>query len=285
MFYPLLLFFAFFAYILATILIARMIHRGANQAEQQEPSTYQVKTIDSVFLVALIGVLAHLVYAINSSMDQGSLNLSLSSMTCLVSLALTVIFLAGSLALPIRSLGILLFPLTALSLVFSYFWGAEIGSELATNTSMQSQWFGVHIFISILTYSLLTIATIQSLLYVYQERLIKNRTSSTMLLALPPLQTMEQLLFRIVAVGFTLLSLTILSGIVFSQEIFGQSFTFKHHTVFAILSWLVFALLLFRHYQASLRGSQAVKWVLIGFVLMQLGYFGTKIVSESINIQ
>jgi len=285
MFYSLLLFFAFSAYLLATILIARMIQRGANQAEQQEPSTYQIKTIDNVFIVALLGALAHFFYAINVSLDSGSINLSLSSMTCLVSLALTIIFLTGSLALPIRSLGVLVFPLTALSLVFSYFWGTGIGSQQATHATMQSQWFAGHIYVSILAYSLIAIATIQSLIYVYQERLIKNRTSSTMLLALPPLQTMEQLLFRLVAVGFALLSLTILSGIIFSQEIFGQAFTFKHHTVFAILSWLVFALLLFRRYQSSVRGSQAVKWVLIGFVLMQLGYFGTKLVSESINIQ
>ena len=204
-------------------------------------------------------------------------------MTSLISLVLTIIFLAGSLAIPIRSLGIMVFPLAALSLIFSYLWGAGVGDSSAAQT--QGQFFTAHIYISILTYSFITIATIQSLLYVYQESLLKKRASSTMLLALPPLQTMEKLLFRLVIIGFALLNLTLLSGIFFSQEIFGQGFEFKHHTVFAILSWLVFATLLFRRYQSGLRGSQAMKWTLLGFFLMQLGYFGTKMVSESINIQ
>ena len=287
MFYSLLLLLAISGYLLATILIARTIHKGANQQAttiQQETTAHHNTTVDAVFVTALVSGLAHLLYAINLSTTQGSLNLSLSAMTCLISLILTITFLAGSLAIPIRSLGIMVFPLTAISLIFSYLWGAGVGSEQAADGQIQGQLFTAHIYISILTYSLITIAAIQSLLYVYQERLIKNRKSSTMLLALPPLQSMEQLLFRLVACGFVLLTLTLVTGMFFSHEIFGQPFTFTHHKVFAILSWLVFAGLLFKRYRSGLRGTQAMKWTLVGFTLMQLGYFGTKIITESMRV-
>jgi len=77
----------------------------------------------------------------------------------------------------------------------------------------------------------------------------------------------------------------LISGAIFSQEIFGHAFVFKHHTILAFLGWLVFAILLLKRVKQGLRGSQAVIWTISGFLLIQLGYFGTKIVSESLSLQ
>ena len=137
---------------------------------------------------------------------------------------------------------------------------------------------------SVLAYSLLTIATVQGLLYIYQEKQIKNRTSPAMLMALPPLQTMEQLLFRLITTGFILLTLTLFSGAIFSHEIFDKPFVFTHHTILAFLGWLAFAAVLFKRHKDGIRGTQAVSLTVIGFLLIQLGYFGTKLVSESIAL-
>jgi len=185
-----------------------------------------------------------------------------------ISAILVIIFLLGCLFLPIRRLGIMVFPLAVVSLLFAAWWGGEVN-----NVANPSLAFNVHILVSILSYSLLTIAAIQALL------------SARMLMAMPPLQTMEQLLFQLVGIGFLLLTITLLSGAIFSQQIFGQAFEFKHHTILASLGWLVFAVLLIKRFKSGLRGSQAVVWTIVGFVLIQLGYFGTKIVSESLNIQ
>lgn len=277
----LLLFLSIVGYSVATVLIAKKISSQTNQSSQ---ITVDSTTINSVFIIACASIVAHLLYAIGMGKIGSSINFSLSSMTCLVSLVMTVVFLMGSLTMPIRTLGILVFPLTAISLVFSYLWGAGV-SNVNPMVGNHGAAFISHIFISILSYCFITIAAIQALLYVYQERLIKNRTASAMLLTLPPLQTMELLLFRLVTVGFCLLTLTLFSGMLFSQEIFGQTFMLSHHTLLAILSWLVLGTLLFKRYKTGLRGSQAVKWTIAGFLLMQLGYFGTKIVTETLNIQ
>jgi len=103
-------------------------------------------------------------------------------------------------------------------------------------------------------------------------------------MALPPLQTMEQLLFRLIWAGFICLSLTLFSGALFSQQIFGHVFTFKHHTILPFIGWLVFVVVLFKRLKYGIRGSQAVILTVIGLVLIQLGYFGTKLVSESIAL-
>lgn len=236
--------------------------------------------IKASFMVACIAVSFHVAHALNISFIAQSLNFSLSSMMVLMSGLLMVMFLLGGLIMPIRRLGILVYPLTIISLVFSLLWGDQI--VMLENRSVA---FNAHIIVSLLAYSLLAIAAIQALLYVYQERQIKSRTNPAMLMALPPLQTMELLLFRLVGFGFAILTLTLVSGAIFSQEIFGHPFVFIHHTILPLVGWLVFAILLFKRVKHGLRGSQAVIWTISGFLLIQLGYFGTKIVSESLSLQ
>ena len=273
MLYTLSLFLAIFGYLLATVLITTTV-----SPKSEQHSADPVRAFRFAFWVAALAAAAHILYVTGVSQFNGVINFSLSSMTALVSAMLVSIFLLGCLAMPIGRLGILVFPLAFASLIFSRFWPSE-----ADYLHQYGGAFTAHILIALLAYSLLAIATIQALLYVYQERQIKNHTTPAMLAALPPLQTMEILLFRLVGAGFILLTLTLLSGAVFSQQIFGKPFEFKHHTVLAILGWLVFAVLLFKRHQHGLRGSRAVIWTVIGFLLIQLGYFGTKIVSESLN--
>ncbi|MFT6407043.1 MAG: ABC-type uncharacterized transport system permease subunit [Arenicella sp.] len=236
--------------------------------------------VTASFIIAAIGAACHIAYALEISIVGKSLNASLSSMTVLMSGLLVVLFLLGGLIMPIRRLGILVFPLTMASIVFAYLWGSQV-----TPLDNHSVAFSSHIVFSLLAYCLLAIASIQALLYSYQERQIKHRTNPAMLMALPPLQTMEQLLFRLVGFGFVVLCFTVVSGAIFSQELFGYAFVFKHHTILALMGWLVFAILLFKRVKHGLRGSAAVIWTISGFLLIQLGYFGTKIVSEILSLQ
>lgn len=269
----LLLILAASGYLCASFLLLREVRSSADSSGSEQLSGV-------AFIAALAGIAGHLGYAWLEDSISIPLNFSLSAMSLLISAILVLVFLAGCLIMPIRRLGILVYPLTALSLLFAFLWDSEANFVSGHGTA-----FSAHILISILAYSLLTIAAIQALLFYYQDRQIKNHNRAAILMALPPLQTMEQLLFRLLATGFIFLTLTLLSGAIFSQQIFGQAFALKHHTILALLGWLVYATLLFKRVKSGLRGSQAVIWTIAGFVLIQLGYFGTKMVSESLNIQ
>jgi ABC-type uncharacterized transport system permease subunit len=93
---------------------------------------------------------------------------------------------------------------------------------------------------------------------------------------------MEKLLFRVIWVGFILLTLTLLSGIVFSEEVFGQPLKFTHKTLFGIISWGVFAALLTGRQLYGWRGRIAIRWTLAGFIILLLAYLGSKFVLEVI---
>jgi ABC-type uncharacterized transport system permease subunit len=96
----------------------------------------------------------------------------------------------------------------------------------------------------------------------------------------PPLLTLERYQFRLIGAGFVLLTLTLISGIVFSEQLFGKPVTFTHKNVFSVAGWLAFAILLFGRWRYGWRGRTALRWILGGAVLLALGYLGSKFVLE-----
>ena len=140
--------------------------------------------------------------------------------------------------------------------------------------------FKLHLVISMLAYSLFTIASLHVLLMAMLERRLHQGVLPAGLQKLPPLLTMETLLFRIIWAGFVMLSLTLASGVLFSEELFGKAARLNHKTVFGFVSWLVFGALLFGRHFHGWRGRVAVRWTLAGFLLLVLAYLGSKFVLE-----
>lgn len=142
--------------------------------------------------------------------------------------------------------------------------------------------FQFHLLISLLSYSLFTIASLHVLLMALVERRLHGGVLPQLVERLPPLLEMETLLFRIIWAGFILLTLTLASGIVFSEELFGTPAQLNHKTVFGVLSWLIFAALLAGRHFYGWRGRTAVRWTLAGFLALVLAYIGSRFVLEVI---
>jgi ABC-type uncharacterized transport system permease subunit len=152
------------------------------------------------------------------------------------------------------------------------------GEHVLTNATSPA--FRAHFIIAMLAYSLFTLAALHAMLMAIAERQLHSARFSRMLSGLPPLLTMEALLFRLIGIAFVLLTLTLLSGIVFSETLFGKAFRLDHKTVFAIVSWLLFGTLLFGRRAWGWRGKQALRWTLAGFVALMLAYVGSRFVIE-----
>jgi len=88
------------------------------------------------------------------------------------------------------------------------------------------------------------------------------------------------LLFRLISAAFVLLTLTLVSGVLFSEQLLGRPLTFDHKTVFAVLSWVMFGGLLTARKVSGWRGRAALRWVLASFVALLLAYVGSRFVLE-----
>jgi len=157
-----------------------------------------------------------------------------------------------------------------------------LGMALFTNTHVipnsQALALRAHLVVSFLAYGLLAVAALHAVLMTLLEKQLHR--GSFMRDSAPPLLTLEAMLFKSIGIGFALLTLAVISGVFFSEELFGKALQFSHKIVFAILSWLVFGgLLLGRHYRGW-RGRTALVWTITGFTLLLLAYLGTQFVLE-----
>jgi ABC-type uncharacterized transport system permease subunit len=203
-----------------------------------------------------------------------------------VMLWLTVlIYWAESLIYDLKGMQALVLPLAAVcTLLPGFFAGPETPAYTHTFA------FRVHLLVAMLAYSLFTIAALHATLMTVLERRLhagKRAGSAGGSLSgpwasLPPLMTLEALLFRILTLGFLLLTLTLGTGFFFSEELFGKAVRFNHKTVFGIVSWFIFAALLIGRYGWGWRGRTALRWTLAGFVTLLLAYVGSMFVLEVI---
>jgi ABC-type uncharacterized transport system permease subunit len=154
------------------------------------------------------------------------------------------------------------------------------GQHLLANADSPA--FRVHFLMAMLAYSLFTLAALHAVLMAVAEKRLHRGRLTPLFAGLPPLLTMEALLFRLIHVAFVLLTLTLASGILFSETLFGKALPFNHKTVFAILSWLIFAALLAGRHLRGWRGRVALRWTLAGFGALLLAYVGSRFVLEVI---
>lgn len=138
----------------------------------------------------------------------------------------------------------------------------------------------LHILLSITAYSFLTIAAVQAIIFAIQERQLRNKHPIKSMRLLPPMQTMEDLLVQMLAIGFFILSLSLSSGLMFVDNIFSQNLS--HKVVLSILAWLIFGLVLWGRWTKGWRGRKLSRLTLGGFSLLLLSYLGSKLVYEFI---
>ncbi|MCO4864277.1 cytochrome c biogenesis protein CcsA [Cupriavidus sp. WGlv3] len=154
--------------------------------------------------------------------------------------------------------------------------------------------FKLHFIIANVAYGLFTLAAFHAFLMLLAERRLHGfrhapaRPSAPQpgqwlgrwLDLLPPLLTLEKLLFRLIGAGFVLLTLTIGSGLLFSEELFGRAFRLDHKTVFALISWAMFGGILAGRIFRGWRGKVALRWVIASFGILLLAYVGSRFVIE-----
>ena len=139
--------------------------------------------------------------------------------------------------------------------------------------------FKLHLALAMVAYSLFTIALLHAALMAVVDRRLHQR-SAGFAGNLPPLLTLEKSLFRVIAIAFVFLTLTLATGMVLTDAMFGRLLRFNHETIFAILSWVTFAGLLLGRYAYGWRGRTALRWTIAGFVFVMLANVGTAFVLE-----
>ena len=250
-------------YLLATALLTAILLRGIDSGCMRRQT----------LMIGLAAVVIHGSLLYSSLLTPNGLNLGIFHAASLVAMTAALLLLLAAYIEPVENLGIAVFPLAALSLGLTMLY-----PEPHIITSASAWQLTSHILTSLLAYSILGLAVLQAILLAIQDRHLRNRSPGGFIRALPPLQTMESLLFQMIATGFALLTLALVTGALFLEDIFAQQLV--HKTTLSIIAWAVFAVLLWGRWRFGWRGRTAIRWTIGGFIFLMLAYFGSKFVLE-----
>jgi ABC-type uncharacterized transport system permease subunit len=225
----------------------------------------------SWLLPAVAALVLHGVAHLLAWRSAGGADLHFFAALSLVGLGMALVTALVGAGGRMAALGVVVFPLAAAALVGYQLYGRVAPEPL--------DWpLQLHAWLALLAYATLAIAALLALMLWLQERALRRREFHTWLRALPPLVELEALLFRTIAVGFVLLSATLLTGALFVADMFAQHLV--HKTVLSVLSWLVFGALLLGRWRYGWRGRTAARWTLAAMALLVLAFFGSKFVLE-----
>lgn len=222
-------------------------------------------------LFAALPLLSHgwlLHVAIDTELGQ---NLSIFNIFSMMFWLIAVLIIASSINKKLGVLVMTILPITALSLLASYYFGEQHLIDASAPGYL------LHTLISIASISVISLAAIQSIFVSNIDNQLKQLPTSSSI-GMPSLQDMEKFLYVLIWSGFILLSLSILTAILFMPRT-GASMPL-HKPILSISSWLVFATFLVGRYRKGWRGKTAAKWTISGFVLVFLAYFGTRTILE-----
>ena len=228
----------------------------------------------SVYL-AWLAAMTHAIYNTSIFFQPGGINFSFFNTASLITFIIVLILLIATLSKPVEKLGIAIFPIAALTICMNFL--IPVKAQLLQTRGLPMD---IHILSSIVAFSLLNIAAFQAVLLAIQDNKLKNHQTNLLIQSLPPLQTMESLLFQIIGTGLFFLSISLLSGFFFIEDLFDKHLA--HKTFLSIFAWLIFSSLLVGRLHYGWRGQSAIRWTLIGFILLLLAYFGSKLVLELI---
>lgn len=205
--------------------------------------------------------------------QRGGTDLHFFAALSLVGLGMAALTVSTAFSQRLEALGVVVYPIAALTLT-----GHLLSAPGPVSTL---DWpLQLHAWLAILAYASLAIATLMAGMLWFQERALRRRDVHGWWRALPPLTQLEALLFRTLAASFALLSVALLTGVVFVADLFAQHLI--HKTVLSLLSWAVLAMLLFGRWRWGWRGPRAVTLTLTAMALLLLAFFGSKFVLEII---
>ncbi|GMR08855.1 MAG: inner membrane protein YpjD [Gammaproteobacteria bacterium] len=253
-------------YLLTAGLLARRLTHGA--AAVGEPKM-------ALLTLGFGGIILHASVLYQGLFVAQGLNFGIFNALSAIAWLISGLILLASITRPLENLAIVILPLTSIAMLLENYLPAD--HILSARHSIELRY---HILFSLLAYSLLSIAALQAILLFIQEHHLRTKHPGGFIRALPPLQAMEALLFQIIAAGFILLTLALITGGLYMDDIFAQHQV--HKTILSIAAWGVFGILLWGRWHHGWRGRTAIRWTLSGFFTLLLAYVGVKIVLELI---
>lgn len=220
------------------------------------------------------GCIAHILSTIHLANQQKHLPLTnMQESLSFFSLMIVGLFLLFERKYKVTTLGSFVTPVALLMLIIASALHGEIGQ---LPPILQSNWFWFHAMLAFASYAAFAIACGVAVMYLIQRHFLKSKNFGSLFQKLPSLETLDEISYRCLAVGFPLLTVAIISGAIWSEKAMGSYWTWDHKQTWTLITWLIYAALLHGRLTVGWRGKRAAILSIIGFMVLLVTFVSMK---------
>lgn len=235
-----------------------------------------------MFFLAGLGFLAHTVSIIYRYITVGHLPISSPhEATSFFSWSILFLFFILEVRYKLRLLGSFIMPVVFLLMLSSSMLSREIKP---LSPVLQSHWLGIHTLFAFLGNAAFALAFGVGIMYLVQEHYVKSKHLGDLFQRLPSLQSLDGINYRLITIGFPLLTLAIITGALWADSAWGSYWRWDPREVWSLITWLIFAMILHARLIAGWRGRRAAILSIIGFLTILIAFFGIKLLKKGMHV-
>lgn len=256
-------------YFAATIIGIVDIFRGGKQSSKLMLS------------IAGVGFIIHSVQIIYRYFEVGYLPFAgLHQAASLFAWCIVLIFLIVEYRYKIGIMTSFVIPVAFILMLSSSIFPREIGP---ISPVLQSYWFGIHILLAFFGNAAFAVAFGIGIMYLLQEHYIKSRHLSGIFQKLPSLQVLDEINYRMITIGFPLLTLAMITGAIWAESAWGTYWRWDPKEVWSLITWFIYAIILHVRLTIGWRGKKASVLSIIGFLSVLFTFFGVNLLLKSLH--
>jgi len=173
-------------------------------------------------------------------------------------------------------------PIVFLIMFSSAIFPREINEFLSP--ALQSYWFGVHVILAFLGDAAFAMAGGIGVMYLLQERYVKSKHLGGLFQKLPSLQVLDEINYHLITLGFPLLTLAMITGVIWANSAWGTYWRWDPKEVWSLITWLIYALVLHLRLTVGWRGKKAAILSIVGFMVVIFAFFGVTLILKTKHV-
>jgi cytochrome c-type biogenesis protein CcsB len=226
-------------------------------------------------LVVTAGFAAHCVFTVLRYLKAGYTPITnLHESLSFFSLAIVGLFIAFERKYRIAILGSFVMPLALLMMIASSIFPTSV---VPLVPALKSRWLIVHTTMAFFGYAAFTIAFCAGIMYLIQEHFLKSKKLGTLYRKLPSLDTLDDINYRCLTLGFPLLTIAIISGAIWAETAWGAYWSWDPKETWSLITWFVYAALLHGRLTTGWRGRRAAIFAIAGFFILIFTFIGVNL--------
>lgn len=239
-------------------------------------------TSRATLYLAAVGFIFHTANIIVRYVEGGHVPVTnMHEATSFFSWCIVVLFFIHESRYKLRLLGSFMMPGVFILMFSSSIFPREITS---LSPMLQSYWFGFHIIMAFLGDAAFAMAACIGVMYLIQERFVKSKNLSSLFQKLPNLQVLDDINYHLITLGFPLLTLAMISGVIWANSAWGTYWRWDPKEVWSLITWLVYATVLHLRHTIGWRGKKAAILSIVGFAIVIFAFFGVTLLLKGKHV-